>query len=192
MWDEDPVSGLGPVTGDENNDFSLSTGGFSNLTLAYPSEHIVRRNLTLQPFLVLGNLWPDNPDEQLCVLGCSIFYICLIRTVYRDYYQYVDWMFAPEYVQSMVVDNVNYTGDFKAFQYFLEGPKVWFFICNVILLNMIHKGTSWTTSLVRNLSISLPILFILNCRLPGGDSSSLCNKNYTECGAGGPKWSNNG
>lgn len=140
MWNEDPVSGLGPITGDEDNDFSLSTGGFSNLILAYPSEHIVRRNLTLQPFLVLGNLWPDNPDEQL------------------DYYQYVDWMFAPEYVQSMVVDNANYTGDFKAFQYFLEGPKG------------PHGPPHW---------------------LPGGDSSSLCNKNYTECGAGGPKWSNN-
>ncbi|KAK0204725.1 hypothetical protein DFS33DRAFT_1382625 [Desarmillaria ectypa] len=162
MWDEDPVSGLGPITGDEDKDFSLSTDEFSNLTLAYPSEHIVQRNLILQPFLVLGNLCPDNPDDP------------------PDYYQYVDWMFAPEYVQSMVVDNVNYTGDFKAFQHFLEGSK------------MTHEGTPWTASLARYLNPQYPpyLGLILKCRLPGGDSSSLCPENYTECGAGGPKWSN--
>ena len=138
IWDPDPESGLGLSTGDLSNDITMTTGGFANLSLAYPSRHILRRNLTEQPFLVLGNLWPDNPAEPL------------------DFFQYVNYSITAEYVEA-IVD--GYRGDFKGFQAFFEGPVG------------PHGPPHWYL---------------------GGDSSSLCPKNYTHCNSPGPKWSNNG
>jgi len=42
--------GLG-YWGDPDNDYQIFTGGFENITVAYPVPHNIRRNFTLQPFL---------------------------------------------------------------------------------------------------------------------------------------------
>ena len=47
FWkDSDPKSGLGGW-GDPNDDYTVHDGAFSNLTLAYPVPHHIRRNFTL-------------------------------------------------------------------------------------------------------------------------------------------------
>ena len=54
FFDSDPESGLGGF-GAQDNDFEVQDGGFgvnSTFRLSYPSPHALRRNFTLQPFLL--------------------------------------------------------------------------------------------------------------------------------------------
>ena len=54
FFDSDPESGLGGF-GTQNNDFEVQDGGFgvnSTFRLSYPVPHALRRNYTLQPFLL--------------------------------------------------------------------------------------------------------------------------------------------
>ncbi|KAI0264047.1 hypothetical protein BGY98DRAFT_1103701 [Russula aff. rugulosa BPL654] len=62
FWkDSDPSCGLGGW-GDPNNDYQVPDGALSNMTLAYPSPHTVRRNFTLQPFQVPDEPFYTNPN----------------------------------------------------------------------------------------------------------------------------------
>lgn len=68
LKDSDPVSGLGGW-GDPVKDYQVQDGGFSSLSVSYPSQHIVRRNFTEYPYAAIdelfggtgGGLFPD-PD----------------------------------------------------------------------------------------------------------------------------------
>lgn len=50
--------------GDPANDYQISTGGFKDITMAYPSPHHIRRNYTLFPFAMPNflNRFPGDPD----------------------------------------------------------------------------------------------------------------------------------
>lgn len=53
IFDSHPENGLG-TWGDPAQDFSLQDGGFSGLSLSYPSAHILRRNFTIQPWVAIN------------------------------------------------------------------------------------------------------------------------------------------
>lgn len=53
VFDSHPEYGLG-TWGDPTQDFSLQDGGFSDLSLSYPSAHILRRNFTIQPWVAIN------------------------------------------------------------------------------------------------------------------------------------------
>lgn len=64
MWDADPTSGLGGW-GNSSNDYSISDGGFSNMQVAYPIKHTIRRQYT--PFPYLTWWWVPRPTEGAAV-----------------------------------------------------------------------------------------------------------------------------
>ena len=59
----DSSSGVGGW-GDPANDYQISTGGFKDLTVAYPSPHHIRRNFALFPFANPNflNRFPGDPN----------------------------------------------------------------------------------------------------------------------------------
>ncbi|KAI0316266.1 Di-copper centre-containing protein [Amylostereum chailletii] len=94
FWaDSDPTSGLGGF-GDPNKDFSVPDGAFSDFHLTYPSPHILRRNLTLQPYLGLD---PQFFTEPAKIANTS---------------------FTAAEVSKMVN---GFVGDYKGFQTYFEG-----------------------------------------------------------------------
>ncbi|KAK7030251.1 hypothetical protein VNI00_014268 [Paramarasmius palmivorus] len=91
--DSDPKSGLGGW-GDPSNDFQVPDGGFSSFKLSYPSFHTVRRNFTLQPFVVFPQE-VNGPDPA----------------------RYANASFTPEEVSKLVN---GFVGDYKGFQSYLD------------------------------------------------------------------------
>ena len=51
IFSDSDYDGLGSW-GDPKDDFQICTGGLKGMTVAYPVPHRIRRNYTLQPFLV--------------------------------------------------------------------------------------------------------------------------------------------
>ncbi|KAK7030237.1 hypothetical protein VNI00_014254 [Paramarasmius palmivorus] len=91
--DSDPKSGLGGW-GDPSNDFEVPNGGFSSFKLSYPSFHTVRRNFTLQPFVVFPpEVAGPNPAR------------------------YANASFTPQEVSKLVN---GFVGDYKGFQTYFE------------------------------------------------------------------------
>jgi len=105
LWDADSESGLGLTAGNFSDDLQLDTGGFSNLTLAYPVPHVLRRNVTDRPYLVIGRPWPDAGDDP-AFDGFTVDF------------QATKWI-TPEYLEGMV-GNKSFFGDLSAFQKVFE------------------------------------------------------------------------
>ncbi|KAF8679763.1 Di-copper centre-containing protein [Rhizoctonia solani] len=60
IFSTNSVTGLGGF-GDPLNDYQITTGGFSNMTVAYPVKHRIRRQFT--PFPYLDWYWLQRPNE---------------------------------------------------------------------------------------------------------------------------------
>lgn len=61
IFGTDPTTGLGGF-GDPLQDYTVTTGGFANMTLAYPIKHVVRRQFTPYPYLDWW--WVPRPTES--------------------------------------------------------------------------------------------------------------------------------
>ena len=96
FFSDSTFDGLGSW-GDSTNDYQISTGGLKDITVSYPVPHHIRRNFTIQPFL-LGISPPGAPavDPQL-----------MINTT-----------FTKEVVDFQVN---SFTGDYVGFQANMEG-----------------------------------------------------------------------
>ena len=98
IFSDSDYDGLGSW-GDPNDDFQISTGGFKNLTFAYPIPHRIRRNYTLHfppGFPGPTGLPPADPTLML------------------------NTTFTTDVVNSVVS---SFTGDYVSFQATLEGIK---------------------------------------------------------------------
>jgi tyrosinase len=85
FWkDSDPSCGLGGW-GDPNNDYRVPDGALSNMTLAYPSPHTVRRNFTLQPFQVPDEPFYTNPNLHANASFSSSAIQAILGTSAGDY-----------------------------------------------------------------------------------------------------------
>ena len=92
MFSNSTYDGVGSW-GDPANDNQISTGGFKNMTVAYPAPHHIRRNFVLQPFLNVPGAPPPGP-------------LFMINTTFT---------------KANVDYNVgSFTGDFIGFQAYLE------------------------------------------------------------------------
>ncbi|CAE6395636.1 unnamed protein product [Rhizoctonia solani] len=60
IFSTDSATGLGGF-GDPLQDYRVTTGGFSNMTVAYPIKHNIRRQFTLFPYL--DWYWLQRPNE---------------------------------------------------------------------------------------------------------------------------------
>jgi tyrosinase len=90
--------------GDPANDFQITTGGFKDMLVAYPSPHHIRRNFSLYPFQNPNTLNPFTDPSVPLPTGL------MINT-------------------SMTEQNVNFSvnsfeGDFIGFQAYMESPPV--------------------------------------------------------------------
>jgi len=82
--------------GDPTNDFQISTGGLKDIRLAYPVPHQIRRNFTIQPFLLGINVPGAAPVDPLLMINTT-------------------------FTKEVVDFNVNsFTGDYIGFQTYLE------------------------------------------------------------------------
>ena len=59
IFSDSDYDGLGSW-GDPKDDFQICTGGLKDLRVAYPVPHRIRRNYTLQPFLVGAIVRPEG------------------------------------------------------------------------------------------------------------------------------------
>jgi tyrosinase len=95
MFSNSTFDGVG-FWGDPENDFQIFTGGFKNITVAYPVPHNIRRNFTLQPFLATFDI-PGSP---------TVDPLLLINTTFT---------------KANVEYTINsFTGDYVSFQPYLE------------------------------------------------------------------------
>ena len=99
MFSESAYDGLGSW-GDPENDFQICTGGFKDITLAYPVPHHIRRNFTLRPLTWIN--FPGVPPAPLPV----------------NPFEMVNTTFTKEVVNKTVN---SWTGDYIKFQEYLEG-----------------------------------------------------------------------
>ena len=88
--------------GDPDNDYQISTGGFKDIIMAYPSPHRIRRNYTLYPYASPGFPPPWGNDPAAPPPPADL----MINT-------------------TMTKENVDYTvnnyeGDFFGFQTYFE------------------------------------------------------------------------
>jgi tyrosinase len=96
--DFSPTSGLGGW-GDPSRDFEVSKGGFSNLSLSYPSVHRLSRKFTLRPGMTIDSPFITNRELM------------------------ANSTFTEAEVNKMVK---GFKGDFKGFQTYFEGFSVRF------------------------------------------------------------------
>jgi hypothetical protein len=123
MFDNDSVSGLGGW-GNPDDDSQITTGGFKDITVAYPSRHRIRRTYTLQP---LGNL-PNQPfanDPQAPPVDPTI-------------------MVNGSFTKSNYDHALNgFLGNFTGFHAYVEGPRVCdrlvFALCFPSILTRRHR-----------------------------------------------------
>ena len=108
--------------GDPANDYQISTGGFKDLAVAYPTPHRIRRNFTLYPY--------DNPNF---VAPFPFPKGLMINT-------------------TMTTENVdfivnNYEGDFFGFQTYFESAIVSLALPDLIFrfgcLTLSNVGAAW-------------------------------------------------
>ena len=74
--------------GDPNNDFQISTGGFKNLTFAYPVPHRIYRNYTLHfpaGFPIPPTLPPPEPTLMLNTTFTSEVVNSIVNSFRGDY-----------------------------------------------------------------------------------------------------------
>ena len=78
FWNSDPLSGLGGW-GDPNDDQTVHDGGFSNLLLAYPVPHHIRRHFTLLPWVDFGSPLVTDPLK----IGNTSFSAAVVKSLLK-------------------------------------------------------------------------------------------------------------
>jgi len=103
MFDGSP-SGVGGW-GDPANDYQISTGGFKDLIVAYPTPHHIRRDFALRPF-TNPNLPPLFTDPTAPLPPKDL----MINTTMTK--------------ESVTYSVNNFEGDFIGFHTYVESPSV--------------------------------------------------------------------